>query len=340
MTAKHYTIIIFAILCGYSVINLFLGSNIKYNQKNVQIITHHEKSDSVRYEIMTPENSNVNPENLTVSIPGHLTLFHRNPAFLIWTALTVIMICVAFGAAPVFIMQIKTIKHDFDITTKDVTTAFVFSLLLLIVLTVSRINFQGYYGPELIVESFKVLFNHYWVLWVIVLLTLCLQIPALMTIFLIGQSATRIKLVDGSKKSVNKAVAELSKLSGSLNSALQMIAVIVVFSVLTSGSLRASILNEIKLEGFNLFPTEAVYVYGITFTLFLAIVYIPTHYLLNQSKLQLEKEIAEKTGDEKAAKEYFEKTSTTAAIINIKTALTVLAPLITSFLPEYLHFFK
>jgi len=117
------------------------------------------------------------------------------------------------------------------------------------------------------------------------------------------------------------------------------LSVIVVFSVLTSGTLKETIKATVHIEGYDIFPAEVSYAYGIFFSLFLCVVYMPVYFYLKRQYSYFKTVLngMEDFGDAKE-KLLASLDFKTSALDNLKTAITMLAPFITSFLPENLHF--
>jgi len=268
-------------------------------------------------------------------------LFHENPYFPVWAMLVLVMITIASGSVPVFVGQVWQLKNNFNLDWKQIAIGIGFAILMVVFLVLSNSSVRGYYHPPKILEDFHILFKNGNLLLGIVVATTVLVLPVITAMFLIGPASDNL-LRDGVNKDNIEAVAnKLEILNQSLRSALQVLAVIVVFTVLTSGTLKETIKGILEIKGYDIFPTEVSYVYGIFFSLFLCVIYFPIYFYLKQKYVHL-KAIAAgmvELGDkkEKVLEAVDFKTS---AFDNLKMALTVLAPLISSFLPENLHFFK
>ena len=139
--------------------------------------------------------------------------------------------------------------------------------------------------------------------------------------------------------SIKKSIQQLNFLNKKLENALQLLAVIIVFSVLTSGALGETMRAIFKIDGFNIFPKEISYVYGTYFSLFLCIIYVPVYYYikLNYEELKDQASTIEETAAEKGTydKIFGEVRFKNTPLENVKLALTVLSPLLTSLLPSH-----
>ncbi len=268
-------------------------------------------------------------------------LYHQNSFFPVWGMLILIMITVASGSVPAFIAQIIYMKNSFELNKNQIIYSLLYAILILFFLAVSNSAGKGYYTPQKIIDDFHILLTSGKIIEGIVLATILLMIPVLTLVFLIGPASDTLFKSEITKINFKKAAQSLNQLNQQLRSALQILAIIVVFSVLTSSALRESIKATIEIGGYNIFPTEVSFVYGMYFSLFLCITYIPVHYYLSQQynylkSLSFDSEDLDK--EKEAVLSLYNLKS--SALDNIKMALTVLAPLLSSFLPENLHFLK
>jgi hypothetical protein len=287
---------------------------------------------------------------------GDDLLFHQNPTFLMWTMLICIMISIAAGSFPAFIGQIRQLKEDFKLRPVDIRFGLFCAIVLTSFLAFTNMRLPGYYAPPAIMRDLHILFETpNAALW-IVGITMVLMIPALTVIFLVAKCSDRI-LAGPQKKDndpnqtlditdIEQATAKLKIIHKSLQNVLYVLAVIVVFTVLTSTALGQSIKATVGIRGFDLFPKEASLVYGLYFSLFLCIIYIPVYYYikLNYNRLKEKANELNPSDDIKEKPWYKDLFSDTrfegTALDNLKLAFTLLAPLLTSFLPESLHLFK
>ncbi len=295
-------------------------------------------------------------------------LYHQNPIFLVWIMLVLIMISIAAGSVPFFISQMIRLKQKFKINKKEVWKSSFYTLIMLFFLYLSSRNLPGFYKPPLIINNFHILLSDGAIVKGVVGITIILLIPALMNIFLVGACADRItilkinageiqqakmedpgmndKFSEEIKRSLEEAAVKFEQLNQALRTTLQILAVIVVFSVLTSSALRESIKAVVEIKFYDIFPTEVSYVYGLYFSLFLCIMYVPVYFYLKGKYIELKENIlkVEKLQIVKEDK-WFQSVSGIAKfdgspLDNFRLALTVLSPLISSFLPDTLHIFK
>jgi len=174
---------------------------------------------------------------------------------------------------------------------------------------------------------------------------LVFQIPIFLTVFLIGPAADKIRLKLKENQEIKDAKEKFLELESTLKKCVQVLAILIVFSVLTSFALGQSIKATIEVKEFNIFPDEISYAYGLFFSLFLGLMYIPTHIYLKYKGVLFIKELETIKKNEPSEKRISWLTEIKngftlelSAIENLKIALTVIAPIITSFLPEHFNF--
>lgn len=279
----------------------------------------------------------------TAQIDVEQTLFHRNPYFLIWTVLIPLMIGIAAGSAPVFAYSVRRIKRDFKLSGLNIFLSLVFSFALFAFVMVWLGKAYGLYIPDILIEDMGVLLDNGKILNGIVITTIVLQLPIFMTIFLIGPAADKIGFNVKNDSQIEKAANLFAHLEMTLVRALRVIAILVVFAILTSSALSESIKATVTIDGFDLFPREISYSYGLFFSIFLGLIYFPAHIYLKHRGTRLSAGLNDynHNGD-KDKMTWLQSTSEKlqlkhTAMDNLKIALTVVAPFITSFLPEQFH---
>ena len=273
-------------------------------------------------------------------------LFHENPTFMVWMILACIMVSIGSGSCAFFVSRIFELCKKFKLPGTKIFWSFMFAFFITVLLVYGNMNIPGYFQPPEIIDTFHILLTGGWVIELIVGIMMGLALPGLILLFLIGSSSDRINItakmgIDtlgvSNQKSIEEAATNLKYLNHLLQNTLQILSIIVVFAVLTTKTLGDSIKATISVKGFDLFPNQVSYVYGMYFTLFLCIVYIPVYAYLKNNYSTLN-DMALKEPDAPTATWYtnlfgqnrFEGT----ALSNLKLALTVIAPLLTSFLPD------
>jgi len=298
-------------------------------------------TDSVYYVADTIDNIPYNFKVTQVFKPNeNQVLFHSAPAFLVWIMVVLVMITVAAGSFPVFALQAWNLKKSFRFPNWQFILLGGVSVGFVILLAIMPQIIPGYIKPIWLVEKFKVLLHNPSMIKYSVFTTLLLIIPILLVIFMTGPASDKISIDSRSRESFETAALKLNTLLDALLTALQVLAVIVVLAVLSSRALYESIRSVIRIENVE-FPREVSYIYGLYFSLFLAIVYIPSYYYLRMRSSSLRQSLDAYLSDQPSKEDsrWPEKMATaftikTTPVESLKLALTVLAPLISSLLPE------
>lgn len=364
---KNFTgiisIVIFAVV-AFAVTSFLLKMNtIQYSSMPATVIVKindPNKAGKTEYRKL-PAHSNLPIDTVKRSFDkgtyiGENILFHQNPAFLMWTMLICIMISIAAGSVPAFVGQIIQLKEDFKLKPVHIRSGIFCAFALTLFLGFTNMRLPGYYAPPAIMNDLHILFKTPNAPNWIVVITIALMLPALTVIFLVGICSDKIlsatqKIDDDPEqtlavKDIEIATAKLKIIHKALQNVLQVLAVIVVFTVLTSTALGQSLKSTVGIDGFDLYPKEASLVYGLYFSLFLCIIYIPVYFYIKQNYNRLKEKANELNPPDEIKekpwyKELFADTKFEGtALENLKLAFTILAPLLTSFLPESLHFFK
>jgi hypothetical protein len=359
--------ILLVVLCavlGYGITSWFVLRNvIQYSVPRksllIEVPNGNRTKENVIFSLKVTSNlpidsvSSVRPIDYVPIVKKNI-LFHQNPSFLIWTFLISTMISIAAGSVPFFISKIFELKKKFSLSRKKVWIGgFLYAGLLDLFIILTNNRTTGFYQPPHIIDDFHILFNDGSIISALVLTNLILILPGLVVMFLTGVSSDSIYIGAknnindinfSNKESIEDAVKKLKYLNMLLQNTLQIMAIIVVFSVLTTSALGDSIRSTLKVEGLDLFPKQIGYIYGMYFSLFLCIVYIPIYYYLKNNYNGLKELAADPINIPNSTEWYtslfgdvkFEG----SAIENLKLALTIIAPIITSFLPNTFDFFK
>lgn len=268
-------------------------------------------------------------------------LMHQNPAFMVRLMLILIMVSIAGGAFPVFIHYwSRILKQHPALKTKNIQAG-VFAICVVVFMVVVSKGLNGYYSPILVLENFKILFANPSLLKQVVIGTYLLIAPSIAVIFLIGYASKALLASKADAQSITLKFEELNQI---LKQILQVHAVIVVFSVLTSNALGASIRATFKIEDFDIYPEVVPFLYGMFYSLFLCALYIPTYMYLKSCYQEFSTGLSmNSTPEEKdKVKEMLAivKMDGSGVLENIKLALTLLSPLLTSLLPDAFNLFK
>lgn len=333
---------LFGYLISYSALFLNLrqprhGQVIYYALDKATHIKKEIPNDSVAFSKATWVN--------WVFIPNNQILFNRNPVLLVWSMLIIIMFTITFGAIPVFCWQITQLKTMFNFTPDQINRCIFYSLIIISLIIVLQKPATGYYSPLTAIDDFRILFKSGTMLIVIVAAAIIFALPIISVIFMIGPASDKISYDLTDKSSTEKAVSNFEYLKQVLQNALQVLAIIIVLTVLTSGTLNTAFKSALTTKSFDVYPTQSVYVYGLLFSTFLGIIYIPVFVYLKLKNNDLRQKLVDyqnlqnETEAKWAEKVLSVMTANASSLDNLKIALTVLAPLITSFLPSSIQHF-
>lgn len=353
-------VVLFA-LTGYAVTSAILTHNtIQYTtfEKNLTVSVHdgsgrydqtnfvfpvsaHYPSDSiVRFHSAANAGKLKNPHYPESYWEREALLFHQNPTFLVWILLISVMVAIAAGSFPLFTALIIELRQLFGLSREQVIFGVVYALLIGIALFFTNLSLPGYYRPEKMLDDLHILLRDGDLLKRIVLITVLLVLPAMALVFMVGVASDNIVPEHPDEKNIEFALRKLRRLNDYLQKALQLLAIIVVFSVLTSSALGVSIKSTVDIAGYDVYPKEISYVYGLYFTIFLCLIYIPVYYYLRHRYNQLREQamvidVDASHPEQDVYKHLFgDIKGESSALNNIKLALTLLAPFISSFIPQ------
>jgi hypothetical protein len=346
-------VIIFAIL-GYYLTYLTITLNtIQYSElpKSVKVkMQDHAtaaKNDFVTFDLGVKSKMRIDSiqhkryhyDDPKLVVAESYAICHQNSAFLMWSSLICIMMTIAAASAPVFTACFFSLKKEFGLKAGQLNGILFYTLLLIFFLMKTNRGGSdiGYYTPVDIVNNFKILLNDGDILTNIVNVTIVLTLPCMAVVFLTARCADTLDVNTDSFATLKQSVRQMKSLDGILKNALHFLAIIVVFAVLTSSALGASIESMIEIDHYDLFPKEVSYLYGAYFTLFLCVMYVPVYYHLVQKYESLKTCAADMK--EKGIAGNYDALFTTAAfqgsaVDNVKMAITIISPLLTALIPN------
>ncbi|UOQ69040.1 hypothetical protein [Hymenobacter volaticus] len=269
-------------------------------------------------------------------------LFNCNPSFLVWTLLIICTVTIASGAFPIYIINIINIKKIYDIPVINFYLFIIFSVTCIFIITMLPSFLHGYYTPANIIKDFNILLTHGEIVQIFSILISMLSLPLIITMFLVGYVVSNklfVNIIDTAD--AIKIVSNFNDLKSMVDTALHVLASIVVLAGFCSASLAKSIKAVMSFSnGFDIAPREASYAYGLFYALLLAICYVPVYYIINIKSIHLQKQITNfKFISSSEQNLIFQKlegdlVSRVSVLENFKTALTILSPLLTSLIPE------
>ena len=348
---SHYILIIsLFILFGATSSFLVLSSNLRSHSDLPASIGIVDDSEKIEYfKVLTPAKTLTPDLSETVNISKNTpivklsdTIFNNNPALLIYMMLTMILISIVSGSIPIFSTNSYQLIKDYNLNWKLVTLVSMFSLFIVAFGFILNTRVIGLYMPRFFIDDLNILFHNGWVADYVVITVIGFQTPILISMFLSGPAADKVKITSFSKSAVEKAVKKLESLERSLRGGLQVMTVLVVISIFTSEAFRLATINEVYIVGLDILPSEIDYLYGLSFSFTLALVYIPSHIYLNAKRKELMEYTEEQINEEnEVEKSWFEELLHSlriqkSPIESVKLTLTLIAPIISSILPSHL----
>jgi hypothetical protein len=263
---------------------------------------------------------------------------HRHPAFLTWIMLIGITLSLAVTLGTVVVLHIGSMMR-----TNGIPPLRALLLLTLTVATGAALFYLAHRDAYLVpaaewLQRLSLFLQH--PAWTVRAILVVAFIPAIIALW--GQllvSAAVDRLAPG-KDADAGAIAQLAGRFAQLRAALRFfltsVAILVVMSVVTTDALRRALLNAVHAENLDIFPREFVYMYGFLFALVLAIFYLPVSFHLRARGRWLRDQLSSPgqptTEETKAALQSLDAAE--SPLDNLKTAISILSPLITSFLPN------
>lgn len=258
-------------------------------------------------------------------------LFHYNPYLLIWGLTIVVIIGLASGALPLIVDRIWNIHKVFAIKPwilglLIVGIAFIGAVMYFSLSIPNHLSYYTFWTPFA-----DVIFKDHGIMNCVVIVILILALPSLLGIallFIAGQ-----KFQNGLKNNLNETkenfLEKYKELRNALSFFLIILTILITLTVIATGAFRQALLTAIVVEGLDIAPIEYVYLYGVFFTIFLALFYAPVYLQLLNLKEQTESNSElEQFKDDKllqvSNREIF------------KILISLLAPLLSSILPGFL----
>lgn len=269
-------------------------------------------------------------------VPIEEVVMNRYPKLSVWAILACIMTAFASGCLPYFYSEWRRIVDAMAGETVWASAKWdiVSSVFLVGVLIALPLVLVGVWTPKDYVTILGTVFTSKWgFLFPVIANIIC----AGFGILWIGGIASRLRQL---VPTVIDAAAEYASLRSSLQTALQLMALIVAFAVLTTAHLRMVIMDVLGVKAASpVFPIEFVHMYGLFFTAMLAIIYVPVHFLLRRAGEYVRVPVddtpkATSTGIKGVVDSI---APGKGAWENMKAALSVLAPFLTVIIGKYIE---
>lgn len=258
-------------------------------------------------------------------------LFHYNPYLLIWGLIIVILTGLGAGTVPIVCDRISTIREEFQIEKKIMALMIGIVILFGCVMLVtpalpSYLSYYTFWTPFT-----DVIFTNHNTINYVAMTILTLAMPALLgiaTLFIAGKKLQK-RIKDEPEKAKATFIDKFKEIQNALSFFLVILTILITLTVLGTGAFRKALLAAVSVEGLDIAPVEFVYLYGVFFTVFLALFYSPVYLQLLSFKQETKtnSKLAEFKQNEVLQGSNWE---------TIKILASLLAPLLSSILPGIL----
>jgi hypothetical protein len=248
-------------------------------------------------------------------------------------------VALAFSLTAVVLAELQRLIRDHHIRPKRVF-AYLAATLLVAAAVSAMVHRSDYFAtPRLWMEWLSVvLHNPTAVLWTAIVIAFLPAVLALCGQLLISAATERlVPPSDGDgAESLERLADRFERLRGTLRLFLMTVSILVVMSVLTTDALRQALKNVVVGQGVELFPPQFVYMYGLFFAIILASFYLPVYYQLRtHGRWLIERIRASELPEHADTENSLQRLRLhESALDNFKTSLSIIAPLLSSFLPE------
>ncbi|MCF1751031.1 hypothetical protein [Mariniradius sediminis] len=269
-----------------------------------------------------------------VQMDSELLAYNLNPKLMVWALVFSILFGLALGSVPLSIGRSAYLIRIFGISWKAVFGSIAGILVFFVlVLYVSSGEGSGkLLSAVQLMMDFKILFFDPKAIEVMITIVVLTGSFAAYGILLINFCAPRVLL--GEDQSAMQRFSKLKLLDDNLNVLLGVISILIMLSVVALSVLHQAIQGQFTVVNANIFPSEFIYAYGLVFTIFLAIIYLPTHFHLNQILLEM-KQTADDMGLQ--SEEHSKMVLGGTLSKNFQVLFAIIAPLIGSALTEMLQ---
>jgi len=263
--------------------------------------------------------------------------FAYNSVFLVWIAIFSILTGCSLALLPVILNAIKDIICTFRLTIRQRLLAVLVTVLIGALIYLSQ-HITYLMKPSQVLEKFHILLRHPGFLNIFIILAIAVALTGIAGQLYINQAIGKLPANIAALPSAeqNKIVDKFELLRSQLRFFLIIDAALIVLSILNTDAFRRAILAEISIN-MDIVPMNYVYLYGVLFTFFLGIIYMPIYYRLRYKGETMLKEIQQcppETYNQEIVKVF--KIQETP-IESVKVVLSILAPVLTSLVPGLLN---
>lgn len=258
-------------------------------------------------------------------------LFHYNPYLLIWGLIIVILTGLGAGTVPIVCDRISTIREEFQIGKKVMVLMIGIVILFgcIMLFTPALPSYLSYY--TFWTPFADVIFTNHNTINYVAMSILTLAMPALLgiaTLFIAGKNLQK-SIKNEPDKAKTTFIEKYKEIQSGLSFFLIILTILITLTVIGTGAFRKALLAAVSVEGLDIAPVEFVYLYGVFFTVFLALFYAPVYLQLLSFKQQTKNniELSEFQQNDVLKGSNWE---------TIKILASLLAPLLSSILPGIL----
>lgn len=253
--------------------------------------------------------------------------YNQNPKLLVWVLLFSMMIATTAGFLPAIFSKVRDIIKTFAIKTNKVilygVAIVAFGVMVTYVSGGSRTGKM--LSAFLIIDHFTVLVKSTFTLNLLIGFSIACGVLALYGMLMINLAATKIS------HERNEAFVQYTLLKESLQFFLTSLSILILYSVIVTAMLQQALETVIHVENMTLFPSEFIYSYGLVFTIFLSIIYIPVHQHLQIRRQRLSENL---NADELSSDKWKSILERESIEKSLGAFLSILAPLLGSAFSE------
>lgn len=269
-----------------------------------------------------------------VQLDSQLLAYNLNPKLMVWALIFSVLFGLAIGSVPLSLRRALHLARVFELSWKSILGS-VGGILLFFVLVLAVSSGDGsgklLSAVQLMVD-FKILFFNPRVIEAMVTIVVLSGSFAVYGILLINFCASGVHSGEG--QSVKQRFSKLKLLDDNLNVLLGVTSILIMLSVVALSVIHQAIQNQFTVVNAIIFPSEFIYAYGLVFTIFLAIIYLPTHFFLSQ----ILQELKQTQEFEEIETEGHSKMTLGGTLSkNFQVLFAIIAPLLGSALTEILQ---
>jgi hypothetical protein len=262
--------------------------------------------------------------------------FSYNSAFLVWIAIGAISFAFGLASLPVMWMAIRNLILQFEIKRWTIGFITLFSAVLCVLMYFT--DKIGYYmGTIAICRKFHILVTNPNYLPYFVIISMVVGLFGFAGQMIVNAAINKLpKTIPPHNKAEQKNIGKkFLLLRNQLKFFLVIDSILIVFSVLTVDAFRKAILADIQVN-LDIVPQSLVYLYGLMFTFYLAVIYLPIYSRLKLKGEQMLDNVtqADQEGNLKSITAILRIQQT--PIESFQVVISILAPVLTSLVPGLL----